>query len=520
MSARPDSPGSPRLESYCFSTLADVVHGSFDHLVVGGGLVGTVMASELLARNPEARVLVLEQGPFLLPDHVQNLPSTYHSLINRAQASPWRVDGDLSLAPQVPYVGGRALFWSTWTPQPRPEHLRDWPDEVVAGLEEEWEAARELLGVRSGAFCGSEATCLYRQAGERLFQGIGTIADLSVPDAPQGLDASLAAGPGASSAGYRRFSPVPMLLDLLRRYPERLTVVTECEVLRLYEENGRATAAATTQGTLHGLEDAAVVLAHGTVETTKVVLSSFPGSRIPLAGRNLNGHVGTWFTCRVPRAAFPALPSSYQAAAFYLDGGTKTRQFHVDINASATSDSARDVEDIYRLVPDIFRADALQQLCDDEHVVLFMHGIGEVAGERGPQAPGRVRLDDAGETVVTTHLDAEDVRMWDAMDDAMTELVGTLAQGAPVEFWSPSERRWTPKGPVEHRQTFLMHECGTLWMGHDPAESVTDLTGRLHAVDNVYLSTAAVFPTGGSWNPTLTMVAMARRLARHLSRRA
>lgn len=45
------------------------------------------------------------------------------------------------------------------------------------------------------------------------------------------------------------------------------------------------------------------------------------------------------------------------------------------------------------------------------------------------------------------------------------------------------------------------------------------LQGRLHAVDNVYIAGAAVFPTEGSWNPTLTMVAMGHRLARHLTRR-
>src|SRR5437870_4913866 len=94
-----DRPIHPPLDSYCFSTLDDVSRRAFDYVIVGGGLMGTVLARELLTRDSAARVLVLEQGPYLLPDHVQNLSPAWHSLINRAQASPWTVRGALSLAP-------------------------------------------------------------------------------------------------------------------------------------------------------------------------------------------------------------------------------------------------------------------------------------------------------------------------------------------------------------------------------------------------------------------------------------
>jgi choline dehydrogenase-like flavoprotein len=60
------------------------------------------------------------------------------------------------------------------------------------------------------------------------------------------------------------------------------------------------------------------------------------------------------------------------------------------------------------------------------------------------------------------------------------------------------------------------HHIGTARMGRDPRTSVVDSHCRLHEADNVYVMGAAVFPTSGQANPTLTIVALALRLADHL----
>ncbi len=57
------------------------------------------------------------------------------------------------------------------------------------------------------------------------------------------------------------------------------------------------------------------------------------------------------------------------------------------------------------------------------------------------------------------------------------------------------------------------HDAGTLWMGNDPASSVTNEYGRIHDTTNCYVAAPAVFPTTGSPNPMLTGVALARRTA-------
>jgi len=60
------------------------------------------------------------------------------------------------------------------------------------------------------------------------------------------------------------------------------------------------------------------------------------------------------------------------------------------------------------------------------------------------------------------------------------------------------------------------HHMGTARMSDCAKNGVVDQTGRLHGVENLFVAGSAVFPTGGYANPTLTIVALAVRLARHL----
>jgi choline dehydrogenase-like flavoprotein len=69
--------------------------------------------------------------------------------------------------------------------------------------------------------------------------------------------------------------------------------------------------------------------------------------------------------------------------------------------------------------------------------------------------------------------------------------------------------------PLPHREGFN-HHMGTTRMHVDPKQGVVDSDCRVHGVSNLFVSGSSVFPTGGYANPTLTIVAMAIRLADHL----
>jgi choline dehydrogenase-like flavoprotein len=60
------------------------------------------------------------------------------------------------------------------------------------------------------------------------------------------------------------------------------------------------------------------------------------------------------------------------------------------------------------------------------------------------------------------------------------------------------------------------HHIGTTRMADD---GVVDPDCRVHGIENLFVAGSSVFPTGGYVNPTLTIVALALRLADHIAKR-
>jgi choline dehydrogenase-like flavoprotein len=57
------------------------------------------------------------------------------------------------------------------------------------------------------------------------------------------------------------------------------------------------------------------------------------------------------------------------------------------------------------------------------------------------------------------------------------------------------------------------HVMGTLRMGTDPKTSVCDAGGKLHDIGNLYAADGCLFPTSSGYNPTMTIISVAMRVA-------
>ncbi|GAA2148944.1 hypothetical protein GCM10009760_41600 [Kitasatospora kazusensis] len=535
--APPGELAGPVAEQY-FTTLEACREEAYDAVVVGGGAVGGTMVRRLLERG--FRVLLLEKGPFLLPEHVQNLDPVYQPLMTNAVATPWEIvppDG-YGLAPQIPYIGGRALFWSTWIPQPRREQMAGWPEHLIDGLRPYWRPARDVLGAVQPSEMGPEFDTFHPRLMRELFDGLPDLPDFQDYSRERDLETPLASRATSSTLGYRKFSPVPLILSDARRYSRpshngaaRLSVVPECLVQRIEHAAGAggrrvATALVTSQGT-YDLKGVPLVLANGVIEPTGLLMHSFGDALSELAGKNLGGHVADWFTMRVPRDAYRGLPPDLQISCTYLEGthrpngsSAEARDFHVHLMGASNPHPHDAVADLYRLIPDSFDQDFLTQLSGPDHIGFLVHCLGEWRGERSVQAGSYVSVGPDGVPQVRINPGKADKALAAGMDQAAQALAGLLAKGHTPQYWDADRQVWTGQLPPGREKKLLVHESGTLWTGDGPEDSVTDELGCPHGVDGVYVAGAATFPSSGSWNPTLTAVALGLRLADRLPKGA
>ncbi len=106
-----------------------------------------------------------------------------------------------------------------------------------------------------------------------------------------------------------------------------------------------------------------------------------------------------------------------------------------------------------------------------------------------------------------TDLDVDSVYRSHALIDEELQASGV----GRLEFLSED-----PESEIRKASAVLGHHIGTTRMSERPEDGVVDKNARLHHVKNVYVASSAVFPTSSQAHPTLTIVAMALRLARQL----
>ncbi|MEV2272641.1 family 16 glycoside hydrolase [Nonomuraea africana] len=605
------------LGRYVCNTLAEAMSSTdgqafpgarpFDVVVIGGGSFGAVVAAHMFHVDVSRthRVLVLEAGPFMLPEHVQNLPMLGLAVPDPTSIAALRRIGKEKVArnevwglawhspvpfPGLAYcVGGRSLYWGGWAPRPLPEELSPavWPKAVVDDLQDDQlDKAGEQIGVdQTNDFIFGP---LHMALRERLYKAVSrqlvpAAMDLStLPNHPALRDGPFSLGRlthllgiGPESAGEHhvqeladqlkleaplavqassrpgffpnnKFSAGPLLVQAARAAwtdsggidaDKRLMIVPQCHVTRLDTRGGQVIGVQTGQGYVPLPPGGSVVIALGTIESTRLVQDAFgslPGTG-PI-GSGLMAHLRSNLTIRIPREALGHIAErELMAAALFLKGHSmaadgRERFFHLQITAAGLGSRGGDSEaELFKKLPDIDLFDRFRS-ANDTHVVITLRGIGEM----DPGNPAsRIRLDseldEYGVPRALVHLSPSeaDRRLWDDMDACADAAALAFANGSPFEVLDRGTFRPVPAGqspshvvPFGRRRDGLgttHHEGGTLRLGDDPADSVTNADCRLHGVDNAYAAGPALFPRLGSPNPMLTGVALARRLAEHLT---
>jgi hypothetical protein len=379
----------------------------FTAVVVGSGMYGGYCAAKLYRERPAARILVLEAGPFLVGEHVQNLgrvgrvglgvpapisPSTDPGVArDLVWGLPWR--GNVEFPGLAYCVGGKSLFWGGWCPRLTGADLAQWPATTAAYLRDNYTFVESETGVRPAAdfITGDLHQVLINRvrAVAGAMPGIDTTHGDGVEIAPLAVQGS---PPESGLFGFDKFSSVPLLADAIREDVEssgfddarrRLFLVPRAHVVRLdVKDGGVRSVEVDVAGKRHALlvqPGCMVVLAASAVESTRLALVSAPS---PLMGRNLMAHVRSDFTVRIRRTALPQLPvnMNVQTGALLVRGAVPTGRFHLQVTSSTSRGGSDEL--LFRSIPDLDLLDAQRTNTDPNWVSITLRGIGEMRGDR------------------------------------------------------------------------------------------------------------------------------------------
>ncbi|MGE0744772.1 MAG: GMC oxidoreductase [Rhodospirillales bacterium] len=506
-------------------TLDDGAVIDCDLCIMGAGAAGITLAMQF-AGGP-LRVVVIESGGLDFDDDT-------HALLGADSVGHPYPALEMS---RLRYLGGTTNHWGGHCVPLRPIDLekRDWiPD---SGWPVGWE----------------ELERYYRRAHRVLWIGDcdydpdSVAAQANLPLLP--IDSRDGVETVVSRYHAVRFGEV--YREALRRAPNVAVHLwaNAVEVVRSAESR-RVTAVRTRtlDGRAHTVRAARFVLALGGIENARLLLASRSvephglGNAHDLVGRYFLEHIWLPVGLVVPddRDAVYSLyvdeqeqPAGYRFRAHLALGAVAQRRlrvagFRAELGLIEVPNAVNSAEAIVTFDWEGELRDHLRRTVEDaDEVIGYLMGTIGFGGyylrnyfEPMPNRDSRVvlsdRRDPLGQPRATVDwrlspADFETLRTAHAVIATSLQRAGFGALRSPLLT--------DPSGRLDHA-TGGCHHCGTTRMSDDPRRGVVDADGRVHGLDNLYCAGSSVFPTVGYANPTLTIVALAIRLADHLKRQA
>jgi len=508
----------------------------FDYVVIGSGICAWAFVERALGKDPSARILLLEQGGFFLPQHLQSLSLPYHNIGRQLENFPWVLSNKTQSAPfilglrgMIPFFGGRSIAWSGWCPRPLRSEMNGWPERVIDAAFDYFVHAEELLKV----IPANEIPCALQLNVSGEHRGIFSTLQHEITRLLQSNLSRVPAltrafhAPIAMEPPHHKFSTPSLFLSAARCGPgksRKLQIVANCSVRRVHQRGDRVTTLDTSRGIMN-LGEAKLILAMGTISSAELILNSFP--QIWRAGRRLTAHFISLVVARIRRSDFKFHRSlaSLELGAVYIAGIDEATQgqYHIQLSAISDEDPFKNIESASRYMPDAVAAPTLEQLSGSaQHVVFVCAAIGEMDHlnkENWMRTDGNI--EPPANTIIQLIANERDAMVWNVMDETtFSTLEDILSPGGAsrVEYWHEQNNCWRAERPGvrQIRIPAAVHEASTLWIGGDD-DAVVGLDYRLQSLDNIYVTGAGLWPRNGSWNPTLTTVALSQHLADKLT---
>jgi choline dehydrogenase-like flavoprotein len=475
-----------------------------DICIVGSGPAGALLGRELARRG--VRTVILESGPAVAGD------ARFGDLNRFTQVGP--LDYPLN-AMRMRAVGGT----SHWTGQCPRLHESDFESATRYGFGDDWPISYADI---EPYYCQAESTLEVAGASDaRYFPPRSR--PLPYPSPFPGID-ELRTALALERTGLW-FEPIPMSRrggvggavrmqdDCLPEF-QRLggQLVADATVTRLETDRSgsRVTAAhfSRIDGTQGTAQAARFVVACGAIETPRLLLLS-RSTQHPNGIGNASGLVGKRFMehFQIDIVGVGA-PNRY--AYDHPLGMAMSQQDHDALKRAGGGGVVWGVMILARRPADIAYA-------SDSHGSAL---LAEIRREFTPQITVSALMEPVPTPANCVTLDPHTL-------DPLGNPVPSLAYGYAAVDDETAQRVRMRLQSIAHslalRSVTLSpaprwgsHLMGTCRMGRDARTSVATSDLRVHGIENLYLSGASVFVTSGTANPTLTIAALALRLAGHL----
>lgn len=130
-------------------------HGHFDYVIIGSSFCALAFTTQMLENDPDAKILIIERGAYLHPDHFQNLPPALETTVfDPSETYHWRTTQETNKGKYIKglhgaysFFGGRSSFWSGWCPEPTETEMDGWPKEVVEVIKGYFPKAKKFLNI-------------------------------------------------------------------------------------------------------------------------------------------------------------------------------------------------------------------------------------------------------------------------------------------------------------------------------------------------------------------------------------
>jgi choline dehydrogenase-like flavoprotein len=475
-----------------------------------------VLASALA--DAGQRVLVLEAGSLLFPTHIGNLPRRL--LLGQFQKHVWSLwqdfgvlnytsrDGSQYSGAQGFNLGGRSLFWGSLIPELTAWQLAQWPEAVRKYLLDGggYVDARRALNADHGA------AAPFQQLSRSFLDGV--LPGWTASDAPVGVQ-SLGATAWSLPAGI--FSTADLLLeDVLAQRPptlaatghSTLTVNLNHYVHRVLTDpaDPRRVTGVRCRDLLARQDRTyrarTVVLCGGTIESAKLALRSQLRDENEKIGRGITDHLIRYRHFVVPPGHAHASATDSAKILLQHPGATADRHaFDIVVELGAEFNQGRYVDANHLAEDENLRNGSM--LCE----IVFQYASPLVEANAVSLPPGAA----AGPL--------QPVDLFMTATQPAAALIAEADELARSVFDAFDARPVTGEGLNLDLQSAALggvaHEVGTLRMADD-GTGVVDEDLKFLGYDNLYACDNSVFPTSPAANPSLTLVALALRLARRL----